>query len=404
MNRTFYVDSRAVGAGDGLTPETAVASYRALEVCPGDTVLFRCGSVFRDALILPDGKAGAPIRCGAYGEGEKPAFLGSVDVSDPSDWVQVQQNVWKCIKTLDSEVGNLIFDGGECCGVLAWERDGLNAQGMWHDTRIGDRESKQRSNAPYEMLMYSCGNPGEVYHHIEAAVHGERRMCSARAYCVFEDIAFRYSGVHGFAALNAHHIEVRRCDFEFIGGVVWSRPLRIRFGNAFELWDDCHDVVMDHCLCREVYDSCFTHQGPGEQCHTAYGLRVTGNRFERYGMAAYEARDKVTAGMVFSENVCLDAGLGFALQDETPPRRSEIWPQPIGHHLFIWRMPTASEDGRVEVRNNTFGAAPNGAHVYSIVSREAETQFVFEGNSYADDDVLFPVRWGGEDRKNNILK
>lgn len=403
MGRIFYVDSDAV-QGDGLTPRTACASYRMLEILPGDTVLFRRGSIFRDALIMPDGTADAPIRCGAYGEGEKPVFLGSVNLSDESAWTETGKNIWKCTRPLTTEVGNLIFNDGEECGILAWEKEDLDAQGKWHDTRIGDMVAQRESAQDYEMLMYSCGNPGAHYRSIEAAVFGERSVCRACAHVSFEDLAFRFSGVHGFASIDAHHIEMRRCDFEYIGGVVWDRAQRIRLGNGFELWDDCHDVVMEDCRCYEIYDSCFTHQGPGEDCHVAYNLRVTGNRFEKYGMAAYEARDKVTAGMVFADNLCLDAGLGFAMQDETPPRRSEIWPQPMGHHLFIWRMPAGSEGGRIEVKNNTFGAAPYGAHVYSIVSPEAESQFVFEGNSYVSDDVLMAVRWGGEDRSENILK
>ncbi len=405
MGRTFYVDSSVCGAGgSGLCPGDAAASYRELDIRPGDEVLFRRGSVFRDALIAPDGAEGAPVRFGAYGEGEKPVFLGSVDVSDPCDWVEIGGNIWKCTKPLSSEVGNLIFNGGEYCGILAWEKEDLNGQGKWHDTRIGDEVAQRERAKEYEMLLYSEGNPGEFYRSIDAAVFGERSVCRACAYVSFEDLAFRFSGVHGFATIDAHHIEMRRCEFEYIGGVVWDRGQKIRLGNAFELWDDCHDVVMEDCVCREIYDSCFTHQGPGRDCHVAYNMRVTGNRFEKYGMAAYEARDKVTAGMVFSGNQCLDAGLGFSMQDETPPRRSEIWPQPMGHHLFIWRMPEGSEGGRIEIKNNVFGAAPYGAHVYSIVSPEAEAQFEFENNAYVSGDVLMPVRWGGVDRSENILK
>ena len=46
---TYYVDgiSGSVGA-DGRAPETAVACWRELDMKPGDTVLFRRGSVFRD--------------------------------------------------------------------------------------------------------------------------------------------------------------------------------------------------------------------------------------------------------------------------------------------------------------------------------------------------------------------
>lgn len=403
MARIFYVDSFAAG-GDGLSRETAACSYRSLDIQPGDTVLFKRGSVFRDALLAPDGQPGAPIRFGAYGEGEKPVFLGSVDLADESAWIEVSENIWKCVRPLSSEVGNLIFNGGESCGILAWEKEDLNEQGKWHDTRIGDEVAGRERAKEYEMLMYSSKNPGAYYESLEAAVFGERSVCRAVAHVEFEDLAFRYSGVHGFASIDVHHVEMRRCDFEYIGGVVWDRPQKIRLGNGFELWDDCHDVVMEDCYCYEIYDSCFTHQGPGEDCHVAYNLRVTGNRFEKYGMAAYEARDKVTAGMVFADNVCLDAGMGFAMQDETPPRRSEIWPQPMGHHLFIWRMPKGSEGGRIEVKNNVFGAAHYGAHVYSIVSKEAESQFVFENNRYESDDVLLAVRWGGENHADNILK
>lgn len=401
MGRTYYVDSHL--SGDGLTQKTAAASYRNLDIQPGDRVLFRRGSVFRDALIAPDGMQDAPVYFGAYGEGEKPAFLGSVDLSDENAWAEAGKNIWKCRLPLTTEVGNLIFNDGEVCGILAWEKEDLNAQGKWHDTRIGDEVAHRERAAEYEMLLYSCGNPGAYYRSIEAAVYGERSVCRANAYVTIEDLAFRYSGVHGFAAIDVHHVEMRRCDFEFIGGVVWDRPLKIRLGNAFELWDDCHDVVMEDCFCKEIYDSCFTHQGPGEECHSAYNLRVTGNHFENYGMAAYEARDRVTAGMVFAFNSCEGAGLGFSMQDETPPRRSEIWPQPMGHHLFIWRMPESTPGGVIEVRNNRFGCAPYGAHVYSIVSPEAEAQFVFDGNLYDSDNVLLPMRWGGEDRTENVL-
>ena len=397
MGKTYFVDSGAAGrSGSGLSPDAAAASWRELDIQPGDEVLFRRGSVFRDALLPPNGTQEAPIRFGANGEGEKPAFLGSADASDPACWQETAPNVWQCMLPLESEVGNLIFNGGESCGILAWEESGLNAQGKWHDTRIGLHSRAVGKPVPGALSMYSEGNPGEVYRHIECALYGARRMCSATAYVTFEDLAFRYSGVHGFAATDAKGVEVRRCDFDFIGGVVWDRDLKIRFGNAFELWNGGSDIAMEDCACYEVYDSCFTHQGPGDDCRLHRNLRVTGNRFEKYGMAAYEARDKVPLGVTFADNVCLGAGLGFAMQDETPPRRSEIWPQPMGHHLFIWRMPRATEGGWIDVRGNTFGAAPYGSAVYSIVSPEAEGQFTFSENRWGEDGGS-RAHWGGAD-------
>ena len=55
-------------------------------------------------------------------------------------------------------------------------------------------------------------------------------------------------------------------------------------------------------------------------------------------MAAYEQRDALPQNAVFSNNVCMDAGEGFSKQGEIMPRKSEIWPQPMGHHIFFWRF------------------------------------------------------------------
>ncbi len=379
----YYVDAGASAASHtGLTPGDAVRSWRDLKIVPGDTVLFRRGSLFRDVLLPPNGEKDALIRFGAYGDGEKPAFCGSVDLSAPRCWEEIEPDIWRCTVPLGSEACNFIFDGGLSCGVLAWERGDLGAQGRWHDTRIGMWE-RGGAAGPGEVLLSSRGNPGEVYRSIECAIFGSRRMVTAGAYVEFSDLAFVNSGVHGFAAENAHDIAMMRCDFSFIGGCVWNRERRIRFGNAFELWDDCHDVRMEDCRCYEVYDSCFTHQGPGEKSRVPENLTIRGNVFERYGMAAYEARDKVARNTVFSDNICLDAGVGFAMQDETPPRRSEIWPQPMGHHLFLWRMERGTDGGRIEVARNYFGPAPHGGAVYSIISDEARSQFRITNNRYS---------------------
>lgn len=379
----YYV--KTGGTGTGGSPANAAGSWRELEIRPGDTVLFCRGSFFRDALIAPAGREGAPVRFGAYGEGEAPVFCGSVDLSDPADWEPAGKDLWRCVKPTGSEACNFIFDGGERWGILAWEREDLDGPEKWHDTRIGTGAAEKGSDpdAPYELLLWCEENPGVRYRSVECAVFGARKLCCASAWAEFSDLAFMNSGVHGFAVMDAHHIRMTDCAFRFIGGAVWSREKRIRFGNAFELWDDCHDVVMERCSCDQVYDSCFTHQGPGEKCVPARNLSVRGNVFRRYGMAAYEARDKVALDSEFSGNVCLDAGLGFAAQDETPPRQSEIWPQPMGHHLFLWRMEHATPGGCVRVEDNEFGAAPVGAAVYAVISPEARAQFRLRGNRYS---------------------
>ena len=47
----YYIDPICGNPdGDGLTPETARLTYTDLELKPGDSVLFRRGSVIRDRL------------------------------------------------------------------------------------------------------------------------------------------------------------------------------------------------------------------------------------------------------------------------------------------------------------------------------------------------------------------
>jgi len=66
MPHTYYVDSRALPGGSGLSAESAACSWRELTILPGDSILFARGSFFRDVLELPEGTAEAPLYIGAY--------------------------------------------------------------------------------------------------------------------------------------------------------------------------------------------------------------------------------------------------------------------------------------------------------------------------------------------------
>ena len=81
----YYID-RIHGQGDGTSPQHPRADYRDLALMPGDTVLFRRGTVMRERLITVSGAPGAPITYGAYGEGEPPCFIGSVALCHEEDW------------------------------------------------------------------------------------------------------------------------------------------------------------------------------------------------------------------------------------------------------------------------------------------------------------------------------
>lgn len=388
---TFYIDNvNGNNDFDGLAPERARSDYRDLELSSGDTVLFKRGSFYRDKLY-----AESYVTYGAYGEGERPTFCGSFDVSRPEDWSRTErENVWKCERALIGDAGNIVFNGSECTATFRWELDELCSQGDFHDTRndLGDRFKPAPDQKT--LYLYSVGNPATVYSHIEAIAYHTRQLVNVCDGITLEGLRFMNSGVHGVAG-SGSGLTLRDCAFENIGGCAWSKELKIRFGNAFEIWEKGNDILIENCSFKNVYDSCITHQGPGARTVATHGFICRGCTFENYGMAAFEYRDKLPVNSCFNDNYCRGAGCGFAMLGEELPRYSEIWPEPMGHHIFLWRIPEGSEGGSLEIKGNHFGPAPVGAAIYSIISPEAEAQITLDNNRYTRNAILLN-HWGGK--------
>lgn len=394
----YYVDNiNGSSENDGLTPETAVPSYKNLKIVAGDQILFRSGCIFNEHLKCVDGTAEKPTVYGSYGEGKKPIFSFAFLLDDECLWQEFEPNIWQYVGVLPSEPGNIYFDGG--WGMLRWEYTELKEQGDWYYTHIGytikpETCPEEEKNTPRILYMYSKDNPAKVYDDLKGALIENLFISYAESHVVIENMAFEYSGALAFESYKANDITIRGCDYRYIGGAVWHRYLKIRYGNAIEFWTYCRDILIENCTFYEIYDSCFTHQGSGEY-QTPENIRVIGNHFSNYGMAAYELRDKITYNTYFSGNTCENAGVGMCVDYTEGPRRSEIYPQPMGHHIFIWRIDAPTPDGCVEISNNTFMDAPCGSAIYSIINTQAEKQLIFKDNIFdKDKDEL--IKMGGK--------
>ena len=388
---TYYIDfSGSQDKNDGLSPKRARKTYSDLALQPGDRVLFRRGGFVRGRL-----HAMPYVGYGAYGEGDPPTFCGSVDVSGEQYWQPTErENVWKCTGRFSGDVGNLIFNHNECTATFRWTKEELCRQGDFYGTPVNAEQSRRNIGCA-DLYLYSVGNPAAVYSHIEAAAYGERNIVTLADGMTFEDIRVMNSGVHGMQG-SGNDITVRGCVFENIGGCPWNVDSRIRFGNGFEIWHHGNRILIENCLFKNVYDSCVTHQGPGKETVPTTDFICRNNTFDTYGMAAFEYRDKLPVRSVFEHNVCLNAGCGFAMLGESLPRRSEIWPQPMGHHIFLWRIPGPTDGGGLTISDNEFGPAPVGASVYSIISSEAEAQITLRNNRYAAGNPVLH-HFGGAD-------
>ncbi len=383
----YYVDFNAAEGGKGLACEDPINKVGFEK--SGDRVLFRRGSVFHTWISARDG-----VYYGAYGEGENPVFSGSVNLSSPDMWECAGENIWRCTAVTQTDAANFVFDHGKSFGTLRWTKEDLSENGDFYDERCKNPyEPWEKENGA--LYLYCKGNPAEVYEDIECVQKASVWLMEVANHMTVENITFMNSGVHAIAGgRGGRNVTIRNCRFLNIGGSVWSKPLKIRFGNAVEFWNVAENVLVENCEFDQIYDSCVTHQG-GDNCQVPVNIVFRGNRFSNYGMGAYECRDRMPAGGVFSGNICRNAGCGFAMQGDTNPRKSEIWPQPMGHHIFIWKIESPSEGGRLLIENNLFGDAPCGAAVYSIIDPEAEKQITFCDNQY-EGDFLIPDRLSGE--------
>lgn len=391
----YYIDGKSgKSTNDGLTPQTPLDSSDNISIIPGDTILFKRGTEYNSQLRLINGDIGCPVTYSAYGDGDMPKFYLSKDVSDVNDWVRSdRENVWECTVPIDGEVGNFVFNGDECTATLRWCENELDSQGDFYDSRFGTNESKKPDVPKQKVLLYSKANPALFYDKIECISYSKRvigRLCHN---IVIDGLKFANSGVHALAG-SGDNITVRNCVFENIGGCAWNSDLKIRFGNAFEIWYSGNNILIEGCTFKNVYDSCITHQGPGEQTRQCNTFICRDNIFDTYGMAAFEYRDKLPINSSFTNNTCKNAGCGFAMLGEDLPRSSEIWPQPMGHHIFLWRIPKA-EAGDLLISDNLFGSAPVGAAIYSIISKEAEDRITLKNNRYTKNDSLL-IHFGGE--------
>jgi len=95
--KTYYVDSRKGSDGNpGTAIDSAwksIAKVNSQKFFPGDSILFKCGSEWREELIIySSGDSLNYITFGSYGTGKRPKILGSVMLKK---FVPLNSTVWK---------------------------------------------------------------------------------------------------------------------------------------------------------------------------------------------------------------------------------------------------------------------------------------------------------------------
>ena len=238
---------------------------------------------------------------------------------------------------LDADVGNIIFDHGQICGVKKWQREDLRR----NDDYFYDQAGRK-------VWLYSDSPPTTHHHSIELALKKHIIDEGGRHHVTYEDLQLRYGAAHGIGGGNTSYITVRRCDIYFIGGGhQLTRPdgKPVRFGNGIEFWNAGRHNLVEHCRLWEIYDAALTNQGNGpdsEQVDITYRHNVIWN--SEYSFEYWNRPETVkTENILFEHNTCVDAGFGWG-HNQRPDRN--------GRHLMFGFNPAITRE--MVIRNNIF--------------------------------------------------
>lgn len=240
---TYYVSaSEGSDAYDGRsenTPWKSIAKVNSAQLAPGDSLLFRRGDVWKDAVLLyfmESGTAEQPIFIGSYGMGDRPIITDITPLAESGDslrWITTGGNIWRirCAET----PGRLWLDGIEVLRApIAADVGTTNSQSefeWWH-----------HSSADSTLLLYSPQNPATVWRLIEGN-HPAGVMALYRCeHIIIDGLDFRggrWSTVYGGACAwitfrncsvgyghsgltltssdtvaSAHHVMIENCTFD----------------------------------------------------------------------------------------------------------------------------------------------------------------------------------------------
>ena len=345
--RCFYVSSEGDDNSDGLTPESAWRSLKKVNDATlgfADTVMFRCGDVFRGSLIPQSGRAEQPIVYMSYGEGHKPVLEPSFDASKEEDWVKVGRKLWKCEKPSANELGNVIFDHGDSgCGYKVDRPDQLGRK----DLRFCWVRDEQA------VYMVSRRNPARRFSSIELAA---KQHIIDETDChdiVYDGLWLRYGAAHGIGGSGVQNITIVNCDVCWIGGstlYIDEGGRGVRYGNGIEFWSAAQDILIENCRVWECWDAGITNQsnidGVLQKNIIMRNNEIWNCEYSyEYWQQGEGAR---TENIVFENNVCRDAGYGWG--------HKRRWNPNAGHLMFY---DTTAETKDFIIRGNRFERSKN---------------------------------------------
>ncbi len=346
----YYVAADGNDDADGLTPETAMRTLdkvSAMDLKPGDAVLFRRGDLWRGTVQTRRG-----VTYAAYGKGQKPRLYASpCNAAQEGTWTETDvPGVYVYDLRMPNDVGVLVFDEGEkgCAfKVMKVRQPDSTTTHVETGEPFADYRHLKRDLDFYHdysgtQLVYLCsqkGHPAERFRSIEMNV--KTNLMRAVTDVTIDNLCLKYCGAHAVGAGTVDSLRVTNCEIGWVGGSIqgediFGRNLPTRFGNGVEIYGGCKKFVVDHCYIYQIYDAAITHQhlGDGENPLTMENVTYTNNlvedcvyAFEYFLGKASNDTTRLMRNVLIADNVARRTGMGWGAQrpDKETPAAVKSW-------------------------------------------------------------------------------
>ena len=375
LQGTVYYVSELNGSdlNDGRSPQTA---WRSLEyankqaLSDNGALLFERGGTYRGRLIVKNNN----LLIGAYGEGENPKLYASAENYAAAGWTEVSENLWQCNKTVSTDVGNIVFDGGD-----------KNAFRLFSEAYTSDLQYYYDAETGYVRLYSLMGSPSERFGDIEFCVNanviGIQQVTSGT---VIENLIIRYAGGHGISGNNFKNVSIRGCEIGWVGGARLGDGTT-RYGNAIETFDGCNGFTVENCFIYQCYDTGLSFQGSSSNKYS--NIYWGNNLIERctWGLEWWvKSTESDINGVLIENNVVRLSGYGWSVT-----RREE------GNCAIIqtWGHNNPSS-GDFVIKNNIFDTSVSNLFVIASGCGISNLPLL-EGNIYIQESgVAATAKWG----------
>ncbi|MDO5123867.1 MAG: hypothetical protein Q4D44_04280 [Eubacteriales bacterium] len=395
----YYVSGMGDDNNNGLSPDEPIATVSAvnrLNLKAGDVVYFERGGVWRGSIKAYT----SGISYSAYGEGKKPELYGSShNYAEFGEWIETDvPNIYKYSEKISKDVGNIIFNNGEFCGIkcVVEEKFGVTYNRTTDKKFYSYKDLEDNlhffhdSSGTKELYLYcSGGNPADLYDSIEFAEGIDIIETKWSNNITVDNLTFRYSGNFAVSALACEGLTVQNCEFYWIGGSIQYGS--VRFGNGVQIWGQAKNFTVDNCYFSQIYDAAVTFQFSGESNNEVHcdNINFTNNVMEycNYSIEYFLDYGKNNANdfgnFTVSGNHMWYAGYGLCSQ--RPDKGGDA-------HIKSWTHANQNK-GNFHISNNLFAMAKTYlCETYSSIENQGAE---YDSNTY----LQFSNRYLGRNGK-----